>query len=99
MELTEYTKKELVAMLSATFAPMEFYANLEVSFVAGGKPFARPDERRAFMAMKIIRTIQKEALERQNEANVASRARASASRNNNTTNPTPKKSRASRVRT
>jgi hypothetical protein len=68
MDLHQYTKKELVDMLTATFEPLEYYARLEVSFVANGKPFALPQERKAQPALTTIRAIQKEALERIKES-------------------------------
>ena len=64
MELMDYTKKELVGMLEATFEPLDFYANLELTAIAGGKPFALEHERHANKAAIKVRQIQKEALAR-----------------------------------
>jgi len=63
MELVQYTKKELIEMLEATFDTLEFYAKLEISFI-NGRQFAIPKDRRAVIASRGIRKVQSDAIKR-----------------------------------
>jgi hypothetical protein len=62
--LDQFTKKELIGMLRHSFKPLDFYAHLELTAVMGGKPFALEAERHANHALKAIREIQKQAIEK-----------------------------------